>query len=83
MFKVNNKINRSRGFIKSVILIIIALVLLKYFFDISFKDILNTQVVRDIWAIIKSLFQTLWKLALMLFDFLKALIANAKESLVK
>ncbi|MES2059583.1 MAG: hypothetical protein V4438_00975 [Patescibacteria group bacterium] len=73
--------NRSRGFIKTILLVIIALVLLKYFFNLSLNDIIKSQVVQDIWSIIKSLFQTLWGLLLMILDFLKALIATAKDSL--
>lgn len=73
---------KNEGFIKMIILIIIALALLKYFFNISLADILNNQITQDIWSIIKSLFQTLWGVVLMILEFLKALIANAKQSLV-
>lgn len=74
-------LRRNKGFIKTIILVIVALVLLKYFFNISLNDILQNQIAKDIWAIIKSLFQTLWGLALALIDFLKALISTAKQSL--
>ena len=74
-------IRRNKGFIKTIILVIVALVLLKYFFNISLNDILQNQITQDIWSIIKSLFQTLWGVALMLVDFLKSLLGNAKQSL--
>ncbi|HEY4512553.1 MAG TPA: hypothetical protein VJH63_02740 [Candidatus Paceibacterota bacterium] len=70
---------RNRGFIQAIILIIIALALLKYFFNISLADILNNQVVKDIWSITKSLFQVLWQTVQVLFDFLKQLVASAKD----
>lgn len=71
--------SRSRGFIKFVILVIIALALLKYFFNLSFKDIVDNDVVRDIWTIFKSLLKIIWDTLLLLLDFLKELIATAKE----
>lgn len=61
-----------------IVLIIIALALLKYFFNISFKDIFTNQVVVDIWVIVKSLFVVLWDTLLLLLDFLKQLLATAK-----
>ncbi len=69
-----------RGFIKTIVLIIVALILLKYFFGITFYDIIHNQVVSDIWSIIKSLFQTLWQLLLVLLDFLKQLVGVAQSS---
>ncbi len=81
MFKSNDlgsTRSRSRGFIMYIVLIIIALALLKYFFNISFKDIFTNQVVVDIWVIVKSLFVVLWDTLLLLLDFLKQLLATAK-----
>jgi len=71
---------RSRGFIKTIILIIVALVLLKYFFNVSAYDIIHSPIISDIWYIIKSLFLILWDLVLALLDFLKQLVATAKTS---
>lgn len=74
-------IRRNKGFIRTIILVVVALVLLKYFFDISLSDILNSTIIRDIWSIIKSLFQTLWSLVLTIIDFLKTIVSEAKDSL--
>ena len=74
-------IRRNKGFIKTIILVIVALVLLKYFFNISLNDILQNQITQDIWSIIKSLFQTLWGVVLTIIDFLKSLLGSAKQSL--
>ncbi len=72
--------SRKRGFIKAIVLIIVALVLLKYFFGITFYDILHNQVISDIWSIIKSLFGILWNIVVVILDFLKQLVGVAKTS---
>ncbi len=69
---------QDRGFIKAIILIIIALALLKYFFGITIKDIVNNEVVQNIWAIVKSLGKIIWDTIVLLLEFLKELIATAK-----
>lgn len=72
--------SRRRGFIKMIVIIIVALVLLKYFFNISLNDIIHSQVISDIWSIIKSVLQTLWSLILVALEYLKQLIGVAKTS---
>lgn len=68
---------RDRGFLKTVILIIIALVLLKYFFGLSVRDLWESEVTQNIWQIIKSLFSVLWDILILLLNFLKELISTA------
>jgi hypothetical protein len=77
MFRRNS---RRRGFIRAIILIIIALVLLKYFFNLTFFDILKSEVVTDIWAIVKSLFTVFWDLLIVLLDFIKQMVGVAQNS---
>lgn len=79
MFKNNYDGNGSKGFIKAIILIIIALALVKYFFGITLKDIANNQVTQDLWAITKSFFKTIWEIIILLLQFLKELIATARD----
>lgn len=74
---------RNRGFIKTILLIIVALVLLKYFFNITLGDIMNSQIVKDIWEIVKSLFLALWNVVLMIVDLLKSILTSIKNSLAK
>jgi hypothetical protein len=69
---------RDGGIVKFVVLIIIALALLKYFFNISVKDIFDNQMVQDILSILKSLLRVFWDTLLLLLDFLKQLLATAK-----
>ncbi|MFA6050548.1 MAG: hypothetical protein WC761_05115 [Candidatus Paceibacterota bacterium] len=77
MFRTNS---RKRGFIKAIILIIIALALLKYFYNLTFFDILKSDVVTDIWAIIKSIFGIIWDLLTVMLDFLKQMVGVAQNS---
>lgn len=70
--------NRDRGFLRIIILVIVALALLKYFFGISVKDLWNSQVTQDIVQIIKSLFSVIWDILLLLLNFLKELISTAR-----
>jgi hypothetical protein len=81
MFRNNNNDNphrRDRGVIKFIVLVVIALALLKYFFNISVKDIFDNPVVQDILIIIKSLLRVFWDTLLLLLDFIKQLLATAK-----
>jgi hypothetical protein len=73
--------NRRRGFIKAIILIIIALVVLKVVFHIDFKDIVNSGIVQSVWSIIKTIFNMLWTAVLLVLDFLKAILNTAKNFL--
>jgi hypothetical protein len=81
MFKKNyndSPHRRDKGVIKFIVLIVIALALLKYFFNISVKDIFDNQMVQDIISILKSLLKVFWDTLLLLLDFLKQLLATAK-----
>lgn len=71
--------SKSRGFIKAIILIIIALALLKYFFNITLKDIADNEVTQNLWVIAKSFFQALWDIIVLLLQFLKELIQTARD----
>ena len=46
----------QQGFIKAIILIVVALLVLKYAFGMNLSDILNSQIAQDIWNIIKQIF---------------------------
>lgn len=66
------KINYERGFLKFIILIIIALALLKLVWGYGLSDIvdfLNRPHIREIW----EAFLNFWKL---LFEFIKGLFAS-------
>lgn len=71
--------SKSKGFIKAIILIIIALALLKYFFNITLKDIADNEVTQNLWVIAKSFFQALWDIIVLLLQFLKELIQTARD----
>ena len=52
--------NRQKGFIGRLILIIIALVLLKYFFDWSIFDAASSEQGRKTISYIKEVFNVAW-----------------------
>ena len=69
----------NRGFLKAVILVIIALAVLKFAFHIDLKDILDSKIVTSIWSIIKTIFNMLWSAILIGLDFIKAVLTTAKN----
>lgn len=73
--------SRKRGFIKAIILIVIALIVLKLVFKIDLNDIVGSKIIQSIWSIIKSIFHLLWTAVLLVLDFLKALLNTAKNFL--
>lgn len=70
--------NRNRGFIKAILLVVIALVVLKFVFHIEPKDLLENKLVSSILAVIKTFFNLLWSALLLLLDFIKAVLNSAK-----
>ena len=76
---MKNLKNKQRGFITTIILIILALVALKYFFNMNLSDIIKTQIVQDAWSIIKQLFSLLWQAILITIDFAKVAIVQIKD----
>ena len=72
--------SRRRGFIKMIVIIVVALILLKYFFNISLNDILHSQIITDIWSLIKQVFSLFWQIILMVLDLLKQILGIAKTS---
>ena len=77
---MNKKIiNKKGGFITTIVLIIIALVALKYFFNMNINDLMKTQIAQDAWQIIKQLFDLLWQAILSTIDFIKIAIVKIKD----
>ncbi len=71
--------NYSRGFIKKIILIVLALVILKFVFNITLRDIINSEVVKDIWQILKYLYELLVDALKVSWKFLVLAFGKAKE----
>lgn len=72
--------SRQRGFIRAIVLVIVALVLLKYFFNITFYDIVHSQVVTEVWSLIKQVLALCWQLVLIFLDFLRQLVSVAQSA---
>ena len=71
--------NYRRGFIKKLILIVLALIILKFVFNITLKDIINSEVVKDIWQIIKYLYELLLDAIKVSWKFFVLALAKTKE----
>ena len=55
---MNNR--HERGFISTIIVIVAALVLAKYYFDFNIIDFLKSPNVVEIWDYIKRFFEIIW-----------------------
>lgn len=64
-----------------IVIIIVALVVLKYFFNVSLSDIIHSQIITDIWTIIKQVCTMLWDFFLIALQYLKQLIGVAQTSI--
>jgi hypothetical protein len=71
--------HKNKGFIKTIILIVIALILLKYTFGINLKDIIDSDIVQGVIAVVILLGKLLWKAVLFSIDFLKVAIIYIKD----
>lgn len=72
--------SERRGFVRAVVIVVVALVILKYFFDVSPSDIIYSEIAQDLWSILKSVCLTLWDLLLVALEYLKDLLKVAKTS---
>lgn len=72
---------RNRGFIRTIIVVIVALAILKFVFHVDLKDILDSKIVSTIVSIIKTLLKMLWNAILLGLNFIKALLITAKNFL--
>lgn len=70
---------RNRGFIKAVVLILVALIILKFTFGITLQTILDAQFFKTIVYIIKTFLGMLWDAVLITLDFIKELVVTAKN----
>ena len=73
--------NKQKCFIQAIILIIVALVIIKYAFGMNLNDIFNTQIAKDIFGIIKQLFLLLWQAISIALDYVKSAIPQIQQFL--
>ncbi len=78
-----NRKNKQGGFLTTIIIIIVALVALKYFFNIDVRDLLKSQIVLEIWNLIKQLFGLIWQVIVNILDFISLVTDKIKNSLTK
>ncbi|MFA6463811.1 MAG: hypothetical protein WCV55_02295 [Candidatus Paceibacterota bacterium] len=72
---------KQKGFIKAILLIIVALVVLKYAFGVNLSDIINNQVVQDAWNIVKQLLGLLWQAIIISINYIKSAIPQMQQFL--
>lgn len=66
----------KRGFIKTIILIIIALAVLKYFFDINVLDFVRSESFQKVFGTIWDIVVAIWN------DYLKASVEFVWEEII-
>lgn len=73
--------NKQKGFIRAIIVIVVALVILKYAFGVNLSDIINNQVVQDAWNILKQILLLLWQAILLCLSYIKSAIPQIQQTL--
>ena len=73
--------NKQTGFIRAIIVIVVALVILKYAFGVNLSDIINNQVVQDAWNIFKQLLELLWQAIILSLNYVKSAIPQIQSAL--
>ncbi len=71
----------QQGFVKTIILIVIALIVLKFVFGISLSDIINSRIIKDIIEILRMLLKLLWEALTTTLDFIKLVLMKGREFL--
>ena len=66
-----NKLNKEKGFIGTLLLIILGLAALKYFFNWSIFDALNSEQGRATAAYLKELFVYLKNFSLYIWSYIR------------
>ncbi len=73
--------SKKKGFVTTIVLIIIALALLKYVFNITPMDIWKYPITQDIWSIVKELWNLLWQAVLISIGYIKVALDWLKNFL--
>ncbi len=69
-----NKKNKQAGFLTTIIIIIIAIIALKFIFQIDFKELLRSKIITDILDTLKKLLLLVWQVILNIVDFFTMLV---------
>lgn len=67
---------KNRGFIKTIIIIVVALALLKYFFDFDILEFLRSDAVKNVFGTIWHIISTIWN------DYLKESVAYVWNEII-
>lgn len=66
-----NRLNKEKGFIETIILIIVGLALLKYFFDWSIFEFLSSAQGREVFQYVKDIFTWIKEAIVSLINYIR------------
>lgn len=79
--RIRNSLKTGGGFIRMIVIIVVALVILKFIFNVDLKDIIESRFIGDLISVTKAIFKLVWDAVLIAFELLKMILAKAKEFL--
>ena len=77
--RIRNSLTTRGGFIRIIVVIVLALVILKFVFNVDVKDILESRFIADLISVTKAIFKLVWDAVLIAFELLKMIISKANE----
>ena len=77
--RIRNGLTTRGGFIRIIVVIVLALVILKFVFNVDVKDILESRFIADLISVTKAIFKLIWDAVLIALELLKMIISKANE----
>lgn len=77
--RIRNSLKTRGGFIRIIVVIVLALIILKFVFNVDVKDILESRFIADLISVIKAIFKLVWDAVLIALELLKMIISKANE----
>ncbi|MDQ5950580.1 MAG: hypothetical protein QG585_522 [Patescibacteria group bacterium] len=77
--RIRNSLTTRGGFIRIIVVIVLALVILKFVFNVDVKDILESRFIADLISVTKAIFKLIWDAVLIALELLKMIISKANE----
>ncbi len=77
--RIRNSLKTRGGFIRIIVVIVLALVILKFVFNVDVKDILESRFIADLISVTKAIFKLIWDAVLIALELLKMIISKANE----
>jgi hypothetical protein len=71
--------SRKRGFVGVITIIVIALIALKYYFNLDLKTLAQNKIIQDLWSLIKQIGLLLWQVIVIILDFIRIIFDKLKN----